>query len=85
MKRFILLILIAIATFLLFAFFKKPELLNDIWLWLIGLAGLIIKTGKGIIDYIKSIFEKPNQKDPDSVSSLDNSKIMMNPMENRSG
>ena len=76
MKRFILLILIAIATFLLFAFFKNPELLNDIWLWLIGLAGLIIKTGKGIIDYIKSIFEKPNQKDPDtSISSSEPSQI----------
>lgn len=35
--------------FVIIRLFKKPELLNDIWLWLIGLAGLIIKTAKVII------------------------------------
>jgi hypothetical protein len=72
MKRFLLLIFIAIATFLLFAFFKNPELLNDIWLWLIGLAGLIIKTGKGMVDYFKSLFEKPDQMDQNNAVSASN-------------
>ena len=76
MKRFFLLFLIAIVTFLLYAFFKNPELLNDIWIWLIGFAGLIVKGGKSIFDYVKSLFEKPEQKDQDtSTPKLTNDQI----------
>ena len=59
MKRFLLLIFIAIATFLLFAFFKNPDVLDDIWLWLVGFAGLILQLGKKVVDFIKSLTDKP--------------------------
>ena len=70
MKRFLLLLLIAIATFLIYAIFKNPDLLSDIWLWLIGLAGAIIQAGRLLIEYFKSIFDKkPN--DPNSTVKPD--------------
>jgi len=69
MKRFLLLFIIAIATFLLFALFKNPDILDDIWLWLIGFAGLIIKGGKSIFDYIKSLFDKNDQENSQQTAA----------------
>lgn len=69
MKRFLLLFIIAIATFLLFALFKNPDILDDIWLWLIGFAGLIIKGGKSIFDYLKSLFDKNDQENSQQTST----------------
>jgi len=60
MKRILLLILIAIITFVIVALFHNIDLLKDIWLWLIGLAGVIIRAGKGILDYFKSFLDKPD-------------------------
>ena len=44
MNRILLLILIAGAVFLLILFAVKPELIGNIWLWLIGLSGVIVKS-----------------------------------------
>ncbi len=66
MKRVFLLLFIAIITFLIVVLFNNPGLLDDIWLWLIGLAGLIIKGGKGIINYFSSLFDKMS---PDSQNN----------------
>lgn len=56
MKRVFLLIVIAIAAFLLVVLYKNSGLLNDIWIWLVGLAGLVIKSGRSAIDYFKQLF-----------------------------
>lgn len=67
MKRVLLLILIAVGTFVLFMLYKNPEVLEEIWLWLIGLLGVIIKSFKSLINYINKIL--PNKK----VEALSNS------------
>ena len=90
MKRVLLLVFIAIATFLIVAFLKNPDVLDDIWLWFIGLAGVIIRVGKGIFDYIKSLVNKPKEQDafitpnligkqelPQQTIKLDPSKIQL--------
>ena len=58
MKRILLLILIAIVTFLLFILFTNMDILENIWLWLIGFAGVIVQTGISTVDYFKSLFGK---------------------------
>jgi len=40
MNRLLLLVLIAGATFLIILFALKPELIDNIWLWLVGLSGM---------------------------------------------
>ena len=49
--------MVAVITFLLYVLYKNPGLLGDIWLWLVGLAGLIVKGGQATIKYIGSIFD----------------------------
>ncbi|MBV6644529.1 MAG: hypothetical protein KI790_03720 [Cyclobacteriaceae bacterium] len=57
MKRALLLIFVAIATFALFALYKNPEVLEDIWIWILGLIGTIVKGGKSIVEYFKQLLE----------------------------
>ncbi|HBL75809.1 MAG: hypothetical protein A2W90_04725 [Bacteroidetes bacterium GWF2_42_66] len=56
MKRILLLVIIAGITFLVILFARKPELISDIWIWLIGLSGLIVKGFQYIIEYFKDLF-----------------------------
>lgn len=63
MKRILLLLLVAVVTFLLIALYKNPEILKDIWLWLLGLAGTIIKFGRDLIEYIASFFKGKDQEE----------------------
>lgn len=84
MKRVILLVLIAIATFLLFALYKNPGVLEDIWIWVIGLLGAIIKGGRSILEYIKSLFKKedsatvnPQEKPQQETNSADDAHLVI--------
>ncbi len=69
MNRFLLLVLIAGATFLIILFAVKPELIGNIWLWLIGLAGVIVKAFQMLIDFFKEKFsgdkETTDKKEPE--------------------
>lgn len=56
MNRFLLLVLIAGATFLIILFAIKPELIDNIWLWLVGLSGVIVKAFQMLIDFFKEKF-----------------------------
>ena len=56
MNRFLLLILVAGIAFLVVLFANRPELIEDIWLWLIGLIGAIIRVFQLIADYLKKLF-----------------------------
>lgn len=62
MKRVFLLLFIALLTFLLIALYKNPALLNDIWRWLIGLLGLIIKGGQRILNCFAGLFSREDGK-----------------------
>jgi len=62
MKRVLLLVVVAGLTFLVILFATKPELLNDIWIWAIGLSGLIIKGFQSIIEYFKGLFDGDESK-----------------------
>ena len=53
MNRILLLILIAGAVFLLILFAVKPELIGNIWLWLIGLSGVIVKSLQSLFSYFQ--------------------------------
>lgn len=69
MKRILLLLLVAVVTFLLIALYKNPEILSNIWLWLVGLVGAIIKFGRKLIEYVVSFFKNEEEKTDDSVAT----------------
>lgn len=54
MRRVALYLFVAIATFALVLYVKNPELLNDIWLWIVGLFASIVALAKELIDRIKN-------------------------------
>lgn len=56
MKRIFNLLLIAIATYLIIYFIHKPEVIKNIWLWIIGLAGPIAQIGINIFHFLKKQF-----------------------------
>ena len=56
--RIISLIFIAIITFVIVLAAKRPEFLKDLWLWLIGLSGLILRGLQIIWGYTKDLFSK---------------------------
>tara|TARA_R110000850_G_scaffold105168_1_gene216062 strand:- start:189 stop:944 length:756 start_codon:yes stop_codon:yes gene_type:complete len=58
MNRFLLLILIALLTLGLVFLVKKPEILDQIWLWLLGFMGIILRFFQEIWRKIKGIFNK---------------------------
>ena len=70
MNRFLLLVLIAGATFLIILFAVKPELIENIWLWIIGLSGAIIKAFQTLIEFFKEKFssdkEVAEKKEPEA-------------------
>ena len=53
MNRILLLIIVAGITFLIVLFAVKPELIESIWLWLIGFAGVIVRGFHSLIDFFK--------------------------------
>jgi hypothetical protein len=56
--RIMSLIFIAIITFLIVLMVKRPELLKDFWLWLVGLSGLVLHAFQVIWKDAKELFSK---------------------------
>ena len=56
--RWFALLLIAVITFAIVLLVKKPELVKDFWLWLIGFAGLILHVLKIVKDFLVKSFSK---------------------------
>ena len=52
MKRIILLLFIAIVVFVIILIIKRPDIVGNFWLWVVGLAGPVIGIGKRIIHEI---------------------------------
>ncbi len=59
--RIVSLIFIAIITFVIVLMVKRPELLKDFWLWLIGLSGLVLHALQTIWNYAKELFSKASE------------------------
>ncbi|HEV8514099.1 MAG TPA: hypothetical protein VGQ59_12520 [Cyclobacteriaceae bacterium] len=65
MKRVILLTAIAILAFFIIYLLKNPDELNQLWLYVIGLAGTAIQLGKIVINKLHDLLSKvENSKDP---------------------
>ncbi len=73
MNRILLLILIAGLTFLIVLFAVKPELIESIWLWVIGLSGTIVKAFQLLIDFFKKKFSEEKET-PESQNPENNTK-----------
>ncbi len=60
MKRITFLIFIAIITFAVILWVKRPDIIGNFWLWVVGLAGPVIAFFKRIIYEIdqRNIFKK---------------------------
>jgi hypothetical protein len=54
MNRLLTLLLIAGLTFLVVLFIARPDLLDGVWLWVVGLSGAIVKAFDLVIDGVKS-------------------------------
>lgn len=69
MNRLLLLILVAGITFLVIFLMARPEVWKDVWLWLIGLAGPIIKMADMMFQKMKSLFtgREPGQTDQEAA------------------
>lgn len=75
--RIISLILIGIITFVIILVVKRPELLKDFWLWLIGLSGLILRGLQIIWDHMKEIFSKAfeSEKKKEAATEIQSKKV----------
>jgi hypothetical protein len=56
--RLISLVFIAVLTFVIVLMVKRPELLKDFWLWLIGFSGLILHGLQSVGNYFKGLYNK---------------------------
>ena len=82
MNRLLLLILIAAGLFLLILFAIKPELIGNIWLWLVGLSGVIVKGIQWLFENIRKAFagsENPSEKPVNDESVQEGSKNTPSP------
>lgn len=59
MKHFIILLVVALLTLAIVLSIYRPELIEDTWLWIVGLIGPIIGFGKegikSVSKFIKSL------------------------------
>ena len=56
--RIISLVLIGIITFVIVLMIKRPELLKDFWLWVIGFAGVIVQGLKVLWAHLTDLFSQ---------------------------
>ena len=78
MKRFIILFSVAVVTFGIIYLIKNPDLMEGIWLYVVGLFGAIVKFGQAVAKKISSWFKpiaaavKPDQPKADPISKVKN-------------
>ena len=83
MKRFVVIIIIALITVAVMLLIFRPELLEDVWLWIVGLIGVIIGYSKTLIDKIKKWTdnepeaEQPDQKSQSSINEENKEKVIL--------
>ncbi len=69
MNRILLLILIAGLTFLVVLFALRPDLLDTVWLWIVGLSGAIVKGFHLLIEFFKDKFSSDIEDDESNEQS----------------
>lgn len=57
MRHALILILVALVTISVILVIYRPDLLEDVWLWLVGLIGPIVGFLKAIIKSISNFFK----------------------------
>jgi hypothetical protein len=58
MKHFVILLVVAIITLAIMFAIYRPDIVKNVWLWLIGLIGPIIGFSQKIIDSIDDYLKK---------------------------
>lgn len=58
MKHFVILLLVALVTLTVIFALYRPDLLEDIWLWVIGLIGPIIGFIQELIKGLNKFFKR---------------------------
>ena len=56
--RWLLLLLIAIITFVIVLLVKNPDIVKQFWLWVVGFSGIIIHIFQVVRDFIKKMYSK---------------------------
>ncbi len=82
MNRILLLILVAAATFLIILFAVKPELIEGIWLWLIGFAGVIVRGFQSLINFFKEKFASDKEADKNNKTQSQDTASVAQPDKN---
>lgn len=67
MKRFYTLFIVALIAFTVIFFMQRPDIFNDIWLWLIGLSGAIVALFKRLLSFFKGQDEANSQQVENNV------------------
>lgn len=68
MKRLLILVVVAVGTFILVALYKNPELLDKVWLWIVGLAGAVIQFFREFFRYLGSAFGSKEDQSQKMIS-----------------
>ncbi|MCF8374031.1 MAG: DUF5675 family protein [Bacteroidales bacterium] len=63
MRSIVSVIIIAVLILLVLVFVTNPELLDGVWLWLIGLAGGVIGFFRNIVDQIRGVFKNQGESE----------------------
>ena len=58
MKRVLILLIVAIITFTIMLLIYRPDILEDVWLWIVGLIGPIIGFTKRGIESLTKFIKK---------------------------
>lgn len=64
MKRLMALVLVAAVTVLVLLFFSNPQLLDKLWLWMVGLAGYILILLERGFKSLSGLFEGKKAQPP---------------------
>jgi hypothetical protein len=66
MRHFVIVTLVGVITLTIVFALYRPDLLEGVWLWIVGLIGPIIGIGRKVVDrllpYIKSLSHRNNQQ-----------------------
>lgn len=65
MKRVLFLLFVALVTLGVLLFLYNPEIIEKVWLWLVGLAGVIIAAIKSGIDWVKGLLGQADKDKTD--------------------
>ncbi len=76
MNRTVTLVFIAIITFAMVFFIMRPDVWNEIWLWLIGFAGIIVQAARKLVALF--LGEKKTKEDATKTQDANLQGILVN-------